>query len=251
MSVIEVERPAAAAPAPSWFEGWWNLGLRLVLLAVLAVAAVVALPSAKPQSSDVENFLSDLRSGRVASVRYVGQSVEVRWSTDWSHWYHASLQEAPLPKLPPAPDGAVADNAPDGTADQWVQQALLATGHPRLNFDIIDTAHEPGRLAWAGQLPWHGFSVWAVTAAGLAFALMLLRREHRFGNRWAWFWVMGATSGLGAVLYLILEPGPVWQRPSRRRPLPPRPAFFGGAGFLIALAFTPALALVGLLVNAS
>jgi hypothetical protein len=249
MSVIEVERPAAVAPAPSWSAGWWNLGLRLVLLMVLAVAAVIALPSTRPQSSSVGNFLSDLRSDRVASVRYVSNSVEVRWSHDWSHWYHASLQQMPLPQLPKSPDGLVVGSDNDGTAEQWLLQAMDATGHRYLDYDKINSADGPGKLSWTAQLPWQALSSWAVVAAGLACALLLNRRKHRFGNRWAWFWVMLFTSGLGVVLYLALEPGPVWQRPSGRRPMPARPALLGGAGFLVALALKPTLVVLSLLVS--
>jgi hypothetical protein len=252
MSVIEVERPAPSAePAPSWFAGWWNLALRLALLMVLVGAAVIALPSARPQASTVGDFLSDLKSGRVSSARYVSSSVEVRWSRDWSHWYHASLQQMPLPQLPPSPDHFVVGTANDGTAEQWLLTAIDATGHQGLDYGTVDNVKDTGRLSWADQLPGHMLSGWAKAAAVGAVVLMLFRREHRFGNRWAWFWVMLATSGLGGVLYLALEPSPIWQKPSRQRRLPSRPLLFGGVGLLLALALKPALSVLALLVSAS
>ena len=253
MSVITVERPAPAAePKPSRFTRWWNVGLRLALLAILAVAAVVALPSARPHTRSPSEFLDDLQSGQVTAVRYVSGQNEVRWSEGWLQWYQAGL-DAPLPPLPAPANGVTVDaeGSTEGTGHDWVSKAVFGLAGRRLSYDTIDTSGANGRLSWVDQLPWQGLSAASGGAALAAFVLMLFRREHRYGNRWAWFWVMAATSGLGSVLYLALEPAPLWQKPSRQRPLPARPIFLGGAGVLIAIALKPALALLALLVSAS
>ena len=78
---------------------------------------------------------------------------------------------------------------------------------------------------------------------------MLVNGGGRFGNRWAWFWVMAGTSGLGIVLFLVLEPSLLWQRRGRQRPMPSRPAFLGGAGLLIAVLLKPASVVLSLLVT--
>jgi hypothetical protein len=220
------------------------VALRLGLLAVLVVAAVAALPSARPQPSTTAQFLNDLRSGQVSAVRYASSSVEVRWSDGWRNWYRASLED-PLPSLPSSPDGSTATSQ-YGTAQIWLDNALGATGHHRLDYEVISGSD---RLSWARQVPWHGLSAAAGGAALAAFLLMLSRRDHRLGNRWAWLWVMGTTTGLGVLLYLVLEPSPLWWRRSGRRPMPARPAFLGGVGLLIAVALKPAIAVLSLLVS--
>jgi hypothetical protein len=250
MSVITVERPAAAAPAPSWSAGWWNLALRLVLLGVLSVAAVIALPSARPQSSTPGFLLDDLQSGRIHQVRFESQHAEVRWSDGWSQWYRASL-EGSLPSLPASAQSVTlaTEDSRYGTDQEWLSKAVYGLGDRRVDYQVVDGSRN--QLSWARQLPWQGLSTAAAGAGLAAFFLMLTRREHRWGNRWAWLWMMAATSGLGIVLYLLLEPSPLWQKPSRPRPLPQRPVFLGGAGLLIALVMKPALALLALLVSAS
>jgi hypothetical protein len=220
------------------------VALRLGLLGVLVVAAVAALPSARPQPSTTARFLVDLRSGQVSAVRYASGSVEVRWSDGWWNWYRASLED-PLPSLPSSPDGSTATSQ-DGTAQTWLDNALGTTGHHRLDYEVISGSD---RLSWARQVPWHGLSAAAGGAALAAFLLMLSRRDHRFGNRWAWLWVMGTTPGLGVLLYLVLEQSPLWWRRAGRRPLPARPAFLGGAGLLIAVVLKPVIAVLSLLVS--
>lgn len=252
MTVIEAERPAPAAPAPSGFAGWWNICLRLALLAALAAAAVVAAPSLRPHDSSPQRLFVDLSSGGVKSLIYDDHTRDLRWSDGWSQWYHIDLSLGDLPK-PVIPGRSTAAGDAD-TEDNssaldltWVRDELTATGSRQV-VRIVDSSD---RLAWIQRLPWDGLSAAAGGAALGAFLLMLFRREHRFGNRWAWFWVMLATSGLGSVLYLALEPSPIWQKPSRQRQLPQRPLFLGGAGLLIAIALKPALAVLALLVSAS
>ena len=104
-------------------------------------------------------------------------------------------------------------------------------------------------MAWVNELPWHGLSAAAGGAVLAGFLLMLINGGGRFGNRWAWFWVMTFTSGLGVVLFLLLEPSPLWQRGHRQQPLPPRPVLLGGLGFLVAVLLKPALGVLSLLVN--
>jgi hypothetical protein len=249
MATITLDRPASAPAQPPAPSGVWLTGLRVVLLLVLAVSAVAALPSARPTAASAARFVADLQSGSVASVRFLDGKDEVRWSTGWSSWYRADLS-GPLPTLPRSPDGMSAGGITSeyGASYVWLERALDATNNRRIDEEVIEK-HE--RLSWAAMLPSHDLSAAAGGAALAGFFVMLINGGARFGNRWAWFWVMLATSGLGVVLYLALEPSPVWQRPSRQRPLPLRPRFLGGAGVLMAIALKPALAVLALLVSGS
>jgi hypothetical protein len=78
---------------------------------------------------------------------------------------------------------------------------------------------------------------------------MLGTGRHRYANRWAWFWLF-TVGQVGAVLYLILEPRPIWRPASRTAPTGRSP-MGGGSGFLLSIllsitAFIVVLAIVAL-----
>ena len=129
MSVIEVARPtppAQTSPPPS---GWLLSAVRAILLVILATSAVVALPSAHPSSRAPQEFLADLRSGSVSSVRYSESFTEVRWSTGWLQWQQASLAE-PLPSLPPSPAGlqTSGNGSQSQAAEDWIPRRSMRPG---------------------------------------------------------------------------------------------------------------------------
>ena len=124
----------------------------------------------------------------------------------------------------------VEGNDPQNDADAaWIAQAIDAAGS-RQHFGIIDSSAG----SWSSQIPWVGVPTAASIAVILSFFLMLGRDRRRYGTRWAWFWVFAATSGtLGPVLYLLLEPAPLWRRTGST--LPARPRLSGGQGLAVAL----------------
>ena len=245
MSVIDAPRTAPAAPAPRSFAHWWDLGVRVVLLAVLLASLVAVLPSLRPDAGTTGRFLADLRAGDVTSVRYESNKVDVLWSDGWDRWYHADL-ESPLPVLGRSPDGMTpeTDGSTSGTAESWVRMALDVTGRNSIDYQVLSGSDQ---LAWKALVPWHRLSAAAGIAVFAAFVLLLYKGGQRFGNRWAWFWLFAIGGGaVGAVLYLAMEPSPAWRRTPYPRPLPERPALLGGAGFVVALVLKSAIGFAGL-----
>lgn len=244
MPVIDAERTAPAAPAPRTFANRWDLGVRLVLLAVLLASLAAVLPSLRPNASSTGRFVNDLRAGSVTSVRYESNKVDVLWSEGWQRWYHADLS-APLPQLGPSPDGMTpeTDGSTSGTSESWVRMAMDVTGRNSVDYQVLNGSDQ---MAWKDLVPWHRLSIAAGLAVFATFVLMLVRGGQRYGNRWAWFWLFAIGGGaVGAVLYLALEPSVAWHRSPYLRPLPARPKFLGGAGFMIALCLKAAVGFAG------
>lgn len=244
MAVIDVERTAEPAPAPRALASWWDLAVRVALLLVLLVGVGAALPSRLAQTRPIGQFLVDLRADRVTAIRHQNGSGELLWSDGWLHWYQGDLDQA-LPSPGRSRDGMDPGDYNgdiDDVASSWVLHALDATGHDGLDYRVVDSSDQ---LSWAKQVPWKGLSLAAETATLLAFVLMLSRMHRRFGTRWAWFWVFALAGVAAPILYLALEPLPVWRGGATRRAFPARPAFRGGTGFLVGLLLKAAIGILG------
>lgn len=243
MTTIELDRPPAPqAPSPG---AWWfrvDLAARAVLLLVFGVLALSLLPAHLAASRPVAQFSADLKAGRVTSIDYVLTSRSLRWSDGGIRWYAADLSRE-RPALGPSPDGMgtvtdqVEGNDPQNNADAaWITQAIDAAGS-RQHFGILDSSEG----SWSSQIAWAGLSTAAGVAVILSFFLMLGRDRRRYGTRWAWFWVFAGTGGaLGPVLYLLLEPAPLWRRTGST--LPAKPMLSGGQGLAVALVLKGCLA---------
>ncbi len=95
----------------------------------------------------------------------------------------------------------------------WLLNALHGTLLP--GFDRATLA----RIDWT-------FLPWLVTVV-----LLDVGPQPRWATKWAWFWMMGA--GPMAVVFLMIEPVPVWQSEA----LAARPwRLTGGRAFLLTLA---------------
>jgi hypothetical protein len=93
----------------------------------------------------------------------------------------------------------------------------------------------PLRVPWA-PLRYAAIAVWLLTLVN-----MLSRGGHRVANRWAWLW-MFTIGQIGAALYLLREPVPLWRSElvdSGRAPIR------GGFGFLYAIGLSIVAGLVG------
>ncbi|GIH75385.1 hypothetical protein [Planobispora longispora] len=85
---------------------------------------------------------------------------------------------------------------------------------------------------------------WVVGVAWVIAFLVMLGSTPRLGNRWAWFWLF-TVGQVGAILFLLLEPRPIWYG-AERHPTP-RGRVGGGSGCLlsIGLGFLSAVAAMG------
>jgi hypothetical protein len=249
MSVIDVERAAPAAPAPRSFASLWDLGVRLILLGVLAAAWLSLVPASTAVQRSPAQLLGDLKAGKAHSVQYRNASREVRWTDGALRWYRADIIGVGVAGLAPTNGAPTTDGSegspPDDDYRAWVSRAIATSPH-HVTYQEIDT----GQLSWTDQLPWHGLSVATGFAVLVAFFMMLGRNSRRFGNRWAWFWVFVVVgNGVGPFLFLLLEPAPLWQRDAVRRQSYGQ-AYSGGTGLVVAVGLKIVLGLaIGIALN--
>ncbi|MCV2392707.1 hypothetical protein OEB99_00145 [Actinotalea sp. M2MS4P-6] len=89
---------------------------------------------------------------------------------------------------------------------------------------VSDTLREQA-LASGG---WH--VGWAGLAGLVTLVLLITGPQPRWATKWAWFWLLGV--GPMTVVFLLVEPVPVWQEsPAYTRPW----RLTGGWAFLLAL----------------
>jgi hypothetical protein len=178
----------------------------------------------------------DVRDQRVDVIEYryhvSGKSYDlaVRWSTGpFSWWEHQ--ESGDLSPVPQEIRQAFPDDFAGPQGSEFESDLRRAVGHQKI--DIRPYLNEQRHQTfWMRGLPesWQGVSVEVVALA--LFGLMLTTRDHRYANRWAWFWMF--TNPLGMLGYLWLE----------KRPFPPpRPSraeapIGGGVGFCYALGLS-------------
>lgn len=208
---------------------WVDRAARVVLLLALLVGGGASLLPQFATTASLAALDANLSAGRVA-VATVEGSGTVRWSADWWRWRRAAV--------------------PAGTGDReaWLRDRVAGRAAP--DGGPVTVARIGGGLVGRLAEPvWEPLR-WTVLAAGLAaFALMFARRRRWFADRSGWFWFF--VGGLGAPLFLLLEPEPLWSRPgraprwSRWRRLPLGPI----GGFLLGwLAVSSVVVTIDLLV---
>jgi hypothetical protein len=180
---------------------------------------------------------------RVSGKNY---DLSVRWSTGLFSWWEFSEAGGvgPVPKdlLEAFPEEY---SGPQGS--EFESDLRRAMGSQKIDIRPYPDDLGDHRL-WVQAISegWQGTLVGMVVLA--LFGVMVTTRDHRYANRWAWFW-MFSTSPLGMLGYLRLEKRPF--PPS----LPPRTqAPIGGwIGFCYAIGlsflFWGATALATWLVN--
>ncbi|WP_440070617.1 hypothetical protein [Streptosporangium sp. OZ121] len=112
---------------------------------------------------------------------------------------------------------------------------------------VVERDHSGGTgwiPAWVADMPGPVGGPWLMGGWILAF-LIMLGSTPRLGNRWAWLWLF-TVGQTGALLFLLLEPRPLWFAAGRRPA--PRERLSGGWGFLTAIGL--GLLSFGLLVAA-
>ncbi len=206
-----------SATGSGWRAGdWWSAAFRLVLLLVLLAGAVSVAAAARPSMRPESDLTSDIAAGRVTYLDYDAAGHDVRWVTGRWRWHETTLETWRTD----------ADQSSTGdTALTWLYQQINASG--QVVSVRIRTGQDSGW--WPSEIIWDRLEM-ATTAAWIGtFLLMLGTTRHRYANRWAWFWLF-ILGQVGALLYLVLEPQPIW----RPRSWPPRgrPPIGGGSGFL-------------------
>lgn len=196
--------------------------VRAAAIVVLLCAAATVLLSLSPVWANADSFTGDLAAGRVEYVEYNQRSQTIYWVTDQVRWHATSV-----------PTG--------GQQQGWVQQQIAASGH-RVDLAYVDTN---GPREWIGRVPWAPLRYTAITVWLLTLVHMLANGGHRVANRWAWFW-MFTIGQIGALLYLLREPLPLWRS---ELPGTGRPPIRGGTGFVYAVLSAFAVGALSILVT--
>jgi hypothetical protein len=205
-------------------NGWragdsWSAAFRLALLLVLLAGAASIVGSLRPAHRQESDLIRDNAAGRITYLDYQEVGHQVRWVTGGWRWNETTLVSW----------DTGADQPSNGTdpALTWLYQRTREPGH----FVPVRTRSDQHPDFWPFKVVWDPLEVATVAAWIGTFLLMLSTTRHRYANRWAWFWLF--TFGqAGALLYLVLEPQPIW-RP-RRWPPRGRPPMGGGSGFLLS-----------------
>ncbi|MEV7969210.1 hypothetical protein AB0O34_24940 [Sphaerisporangium sp. NPDC088356] len=205
---------------PYRLAGLWG---RVVLLVVLVWGGLVTAFSVDPPNRSVEEFRASLRAGEVIYVIATesGQHVsELRWSSGPLFWYRVAPLTfcQGLPKCDYESKELYHDVDAAG-ARLVVQQPRAQRGNGIFS-------------EWPFHVPVpHGG--WLVAAAWFVSLLSMLGTARpRLGNRWAWFWLF-TVGEAGAIVFLLLEPRPVWQGLDPEVPM--RRRMGGGQGCLVSI----------------
>jgi hypothetical protein len=217
------------APVGWRARDWWYGGFRLSLLLVLVAGMTSAILAMNPPMRPTEELTADVRAGRVTYLEYNFESNEIRWATGWWRWRTTIADPTWATN-----DPATGNRNPDDRALQWLRGQVAASGHPV----TVQMSVGNNSRWWPVQIVWQPLQVLAMIAWLGTFGLMLLTSAHRYANRWAWFWLF-TIGQVGALLYVVLEPRPIW-KPSSAAVPPGRTPAGGGTGclwsFLLSIA---------------
>ncbi|WP_371782034.1 hypothetical protein [Streptosporangium subroseum] len=189
-----------------------------MLLVVLLWGALVTVLSLNPVPRTQEEFRAAAAAGRITAVEFREQNGDlsyVRWTEGPLVWRWISPR--------PLTEGSGVYTGTDLRRD--------------LDDDSVRTTRVESHTGGGMFLPDWPFEVPGPTAGWVAVAwvltiLIMIGSTPRLGNRWAWFWMFGVGQ-VGAILFLLLEPRPLWFRAGRRPA--PRERLEGGFGFLTAI----------------
>ncbi|MER7458909.1 hypothetical protein [Micromonospora sp. NPDC126480] len=207
----------------------------MLLLLVLLVGAVAVVASVRPAERSEPDLAADLAAGRVTYLDYDRGDGRVRWANGWWRWSTTSLMSLTGGGEQPS---AVAPRSDAALA--WLDRQIRASGH-HVPVSIRED-HEPGW--WPAEVAWEPLQAATVAAWFGTFLIMLFSAHHRYANRWAWFWLF-TVGQVGVLLYLVLEPQPVW-RPRSWPPRTERAPLGGGIGLIWAILLSIAASLAGL-----
>ncbi|WP_066363990.1 hypothetical protein [Herbidospora mongoliensis] len=177
-----------------------QFGLRIALLLVLLYGALVVSATSRPSARTFGQFRAALTAGEVDRVTWRGDSGGI-WQLHWS--------ESPLIWHEAPPEKLAGDGGPY-TPERL--DADLDRSRIRPLAEHLDNRNSGSILPeWPFWFPGVGFLPWLAAAWVIAFVVMVGSRP-RLGNRWAWFWLF-TVGEIGALLFLVLEPRPLWKGP--------------------------------------
>jgi hypothetical protein len=224
-----IDDRVVAAPRGAFTAGWFSRVVRGAALLVLILAGVTVIASLAPPWRPIEDFTADLSAGRVSYVEYQSDSGDIRWVSDWVRWRQATIA------LPQDPD---AEGSWRNSHRAWLEQQISASGH---GVRLVEVQNN-GPREWPFRVPWPPLRYAAVAVWVLALLHMLSAGGHRVANRWAWFW-MFTFGQIGAPLYLLREPVPLWRSELGDTGRAPTR---GGVGFLNAILLSIVTGIVGI-----
>ncbi|MEO3861441.1 hypothetical protein [Acrocarpospora sp. B8E8] len=176
-----------------------------------------------PSPRTVEQFRSAVMAGDVDRVSYQIFGPDELASLVWS--------ESPL--VWHEVEGRIADSEGLYTPERLMADVRRASVRPSV---VQHGGREPAVSNsifpdWPFELP-GGSNLWWVAAVWVAAFVSMLGSTPRLANRWAWFW-MFTVGQVGALLFLIMEPRPLWKGPGEG--LTPTERIEGGRGCLYSI----------------
>lgn len=225
--------------APTWTAPWPppaapaqlaapSRPIVLVLRVLLAVGLVMGMATlaAQPVGRDVDELLARIAAGDVGQVTIerwapdvVGEGgLRVDW-TEGGRSATATYRYSTLDKQNVVDEG---------------RTIVLAAQRAGVPVTTIDQYPYPEGVTFPA-------GVWGV-AAGLGTLLLLIGgAQPQLATRWAWFWL--AVTPVAWVLFLVLEPRPMWA--GLPRPVRTRRLTGGWAFLLVVVVLGPLLAALG------
>lgn len=195
--------------------------LRALALAILLTWAVGAATAAHPREAGYEEFVHEVQRGAVDQVLLPNTSSSS--SSDETVWM-ATWSTGPFQWR----EGPISDRTMLTVGD--FSRTMRDQG-----VDVTRENDDAGLLTWPLRGP-----AWMSTLLGLtwlAVFLVMLGSRPTYATRWAWFW-MFVVGQLGALVYLLLEPAPLWRRATVAEeaedsavPVAPRTRWNGLQGF--------------------
>ncbi|MEV4526229.1 hypothetical protein [Streptosporangium sp. NPDC049304] len=211
---------------------------RVALLFVLALSTVIVHINQAPPLRPAVELLADLRAGEVTKIVY-DRNWPAYGTLTWSHgplsWSQARFDQ-PDDVWDPQTTRLVPE-ALERRQEAFMAQ-VRAVADPSVEIVRTDGFRVPAGSPAYGRW-WEPFAPVAVAAEILAWLLMLARPNPRYASRWAWFWMF--LTG-GSLLYVLLEPRPLWRAPYEALPASAR--IDGTRGFVIAVALLFGLSMV-------
>ncbi|WP_436758020.1 hypothetical protein [Streptosporangium sp. V21-05] len=212
--------------------------VRVALLFVLALSTVIVHINQAPPLRPAAELVADLRAGDVTKVVY-DRNWPAYGTLTWSHG-PLSWSQARFDQPDDVWDPRTTRLVPEALERR--QEAFMAQVRAAAD-PSVEIVRSDGFGALAGSPAygrwWEPFGPVAVAAELLAWLLMLSRPNPRYASRWAWFWMF--LTG-GSLLYVLLEPRPLWRDPYEALPAPAK--LDGTRGFAIAVALLLGMAMV-------